>query len=385
MSDASLRAVRLALVCIGWAAAVACSDSKSKPDQPAELVDIRQTLRVNQVWSAGLGGEPKQRLGLDAAVDGNTVYIADPRGTVQALQLGSGKSLWRKGTRTELSGGPGAGAGLVVLGSLNGEVVALAGSNGAERWRAQVNAEVLAAPAVGSNVVVVRTVDGKLHGLSARDGSMLWTTDEQLPRLTLRGTAPPVISGDLVLAGFDNGRLVAVNLATGTTAWDTAVGQSRGSSELQRMIDIDSAVVVDGDDIFVVGFQGRLLRLSRETGATVWARELSSYRGLAIDAQGVYVSTAEGEVVRLNRADGNEQWRQKALLRRQLSAPAVYNGHVVLADLDGVVHWIKAADGSFEARSQSGARVSAPPLVAGGLLLIYNDDGDLRAFRTATG
>lgn len=383
MSHASLRAVRLVLLCMGWAAAVACSGSKKKPDQPAELVDIKQTLRVDRVWSAGLGGEPRQRLGLDAAVDGNTVYIADPRGDVQALQLGNGKSLWRKGLRLELSGGPGAGAGLVVVGSLNGEVVALAAANGAERWRAQVNAEVLAAPAVSNDVVVVRTVDGKLHGLSARDGSRIWTTDEQLPRLTLRGTAPPVISGDLALAGFDNGRLLAVNLATGTTAWDTAIGQSRGSSELQRMVDIDSAVAVDGDDIFVVSFQGRLVRLSRETGAIAWARELSSYRGLAIDAQAVYVSTAAGEVVRLDRARGNEQWRQKALLRRQLSAPAIYKGHLVLADLEGVVHWMKTADGSFEARSQSGARVSEPPLVAGGLLLIYNDDGDLRAFRTA--
>ena len=126
-------------------------------------------------------------------------------------------------------------------------------------------------------------------------------------------------------------------------------------------------------------------RVSRETGAVVWAQDLSSYRGLAIDAQSIYVSTADGEVVKLDRNDGVEQWRQKALLRRQLSAPAVYHGHVVVADLDGVVHWLKTSDGSFEARSQSGGRVSAPPTVAGELLLIHNDDGGLRAFRTATG
>jgi len=152
-----------------------------------------------------------------------------------------------------------------------------------------------------------------------------------------------------------------------------------------RLIDIDSRVIIDGDDVFVVGFQGRVARLSRESGAIVWARELSSYRGLAVDGEAIYVSTADGEVVRLDRASGNEQWRQKALLRRQLSGPAVYNGHVVVADLEGVVHWLKTADGSFAARSQSGARVSAPLQVAGGMLLIYNDDGGLRAFRSPAG
>lgn len=381
MSDAPLRALRLTLLGIAWATAVACSGSK--PEQPAELVDIRQTLRVDQVWNAGLGGEPKQRLGLDAAVDGGTVFIADPKGNVQALQLASGRSLWRKSLRAELGGGPGAGSGLVVVGSLNGEVIALAGSNGAERWRAQVNAEVLAAPAVGANVVVVRTGDGKLHGLSVRDGSVLWATDQQLPRLTVRGNAQPAISNEVALAGFDNGRLMAVNLTTGATVWDTAIGQSRGSSELQRLIDIDSSVAIDGDDIFVVGYQGRVAHLSMETGSITWAKEMSSIRGLAIDSLSVYVSTAEGEVVKLNRSNGYEGWRQKALLRRQLSAPVVYNGHLVVADLDGVLHWMKTVDGSFEARSKTGGRVTAPPLVAGGLLLIYNDDGDLRAFRTA--
>lgn len=365
--------------------ALAACSSKNKADKPAELVDIKQTLKVQRAWSAGLGGELKLRLGLGAAVDGEVVYFAGAKGDVQAVALATGKTLWRRNVRASLAGGPGVGNGMVVVGTQEGEVFALATADGAPRWQSKVASEILAAPAVGGEVVVVRTVDGKLHGLAASSGTQIWVTDQQLPRLTLRGNAPPVVSGDAVLAGFDNGRLLAVSLQSGTTLWETGVAQARGSSELQRLIDIDAPLAIDGNDLFSVAYQGRVARIARETGVVVWARDLSSNRGLAIDDESIYVSTSEGEVVRLERSTGSEVWRQKALLRRQLSAPAIYNGHVVVADLDGVIHFLNPADGAFVARAEAGARVSAPPVVAGGLLLFYDDDGGLRAFRTPAG
>jgi len=375
----------LATVSCALLLALAACSSKNKPEKPAELVKINQSLKVDRVWGVGLGGEPKLRLGLGTAVDGDVVYAAGAKGEVQAMALATGKTLWRRKVRASLAGGPGAGNGLVVVGSADGDVFALSAADGAPRWQVKVASEILAAPAVGTEVVVVRTVDGKLHGLSAGSGAPLWVSDQQLPRLTLRGNAPPVISGDIVLAGFDNGRLVAVNLLSGTTLWDTAVAQARGSSELQRLIDIDSSVAIDGDDLFSVAFQGRVARIARETGAVIWARDLSSNRGLAIDDDSVYVSTAEGEVVRLERSTGTEVWRQKGLLRRQLSAPVVYHGAIVVGDLEGVIHFLSRTDGSFLARAEAGARVSAAPVVAGGLVLFYDDNGGLRAFRTPAG
>jgi outer membrane protein assembly factor BamB len=146
-------------------------------------------------------------------------------------------------------------------------------------------------------------------------------------------------------------------------------------------VDIDSPVAVEGDDLFVVGFQGRVARVARGTGEIIWAKDMSSYRGLAIDSEGVYVSNAAGEIVKLERSSGVEAWRQTSLLRRQLSAPAIIGSHVVVADVEGVVHWLNADDGRFVARQKLGDRVSGAPLVAGDLLLVRSDKGALRAFR----
>lgn len=358
--------------------------SKDKADKPAVLVPLVNRIEIKSVWHVKESGEkPVLRLGIDAAVDGQRVFLASYKGNVTAYDLASGKQLWQHAVRAPLSAGPGAADGLIIVGSSKGDVIALSEQDGTQRWRVRINAEILSAPAIGNGVVVVRAVDGRLHGLSARDGSENWVVDQQVPRLSLRGTSRPIIAGDLAICGFDNGRIVAAALGNGSTAWESPVGQSHGSTELQRLIDVDAPVIVDGEDLFAVAYQGRVARMSRENGQIVWARDLSSFRGLAVDENAVYVATAEGDLVRIDRRTGAEQWRVKTLERRQLSAPTVYRGRVVIADLGGFVHWFDAATGDPVARFLIGKkkRVSNPMIVAGDLLLAFTDSGELIALR----
>jgi outer membrane protein assembly factor BamB len=374
------RALALSVCAVAWLAAC----SKDKSDKPAELVPLVNKVAIKSVWHAKEGGEkPILRLGLDTTVDGQRVFAASYKGTVTAYDLAGGKQIWQRALRAPLSGGPAAADGLLVVGSSKGDVIALSEQDGAQRWRVRINSEILAAAAIGNGLVVVRGVDGKLHGLSAKDGSENWMLDQQVPRLSLRGTSRPVIVGDYAICGFDNGRVVAALTGNGTTAWETAVGQSHGSTELQRLIDVDAQVVVDGDDLFAVAYQGRVARLARENGEIVWARDLSSFRGLAVDPNAVYVSTAEGDLVRLDRRTGSEQWRVKKLERRQLSAPVVYGSLVAVADFAGIIHWFDAATGDPMSRYSIGKkqRVSTPMIVAGDLLLVFSDAGELSALR----
>lgn len=372
----------LAAAALSLLALTDCASTK-KEDKPVPLAkNFHGRFTPKQVWTAGLGKtEPKLQLGLAPAIDGASIYSANSVGDVVALQLASGQKLWRHRLKMPLSGGTGAGGGLVLVCGRGGALIALAEGDGAERWRSQLSSEVLAAPVVSSDLVLVRTVDGKLFALEKASGKQRWVADQQVPRLTLRGTSKPVVAGELVISGFDNGRLVAVTLAAGNPAWEVAVGQPRGSSELQRLIDIDSPPAIDGDDVFAVAFQGRAVRLAHDTGLEIWSHEISSYRGLAADALGVYVSTADGAVTKLDRASGAERWVQKGLLRRSITAPALQGGSLVVADFEGVIHWLSTEDGSFVARAKGGSRISAVPQVSGDLVIVQTDKGKIEAWR----
>ncbi len=362
----------------------ACSKDKDI-DKPAVLSPFPGTLNIDRIWTASVPdkGGKVLRLGLSLAAEGNRVYAAGYKGEVMALEASSGHVLWRtKLKKTPFSGGPAVGGDLVAVGTSEGEVVALESATGKVRWRVRLNGEILAAPAVSARAVAVRTVDGKLRALSPKDGHELWTQEQQVPRLSLRGTSRPVIAGDLTLCGFDNGKVLAVNMNDGSLQWEATVAPPHGRTELERLVDIDSTPRVLGNDVFTVGFQGRVARLALDNGQVWWSHDASSYRGIALDDDAIYVAMADGEVVALRERTGAEIWRQKALLHRGLSAVALTDNAVVVGDFQGYVHWLDKATGELAARTRaSKVRVSNAPVVLGNTVLVVDDAGKISAYR----
>jgi outer membrane protein assembly factor BamB len=245
-----------------------------------------------------------------------------------------------------------------------------------------VSGEVLAEPLVTGDRVIVRTVDGRLRALEAATGKEQWSAEEPVPRLSLRGTAPPALAGEAVLAGFDSGKVVAVSLATGDVLWQSQVSTPRGRSELERLADVDSAVRVEGEDGYAVGYQGRVVMFALGSGQVWWGRDLSSYRGLALDADQLYVSTSDGSVVALRRRDGTVLWQQEGLKRRGLSTPAVVGEAIVVGDFEGYLHWLDRDTGKFVARERPGKeRISAAPVVDGRQVYVIGEGGRIVAYR----
>ena len=361
---------------------IACSKEKDL-EPPAELVDFAVKLKPDHVWSIGTkGGDDILRLGLRPAIADDRVYVAGHGGDVQALELGSGHNLWRTSTDLDLSGGPATGEGLVVAGTIAGQVLALDAGTGATRWQVAVGGEVLSAPAISAGLAIVRTVDGKLRALRVADGTEAWSYEQPVPKLTLRGNGAPIIDGDMVLAGFDSGKVVALALSTGDLLWTATVAPSHGRTEIERLADIDSPVHVIGQDVYVVGYQGRVAMLSRESGQIWWGRDMSSYRGMAADAEQLYVTMADSTVVALRRRDGTEVWRQAQFLHRALTAPALQGDTLVVADFEGYLHWLDAATGEMLGRAKpGGGRISNAPVSAGDLLLVQGDSGEVQAYR----
>jgi outer membrane protein assembly factor BamB len=383
MKNTFHRWLPLSLLFCGVVALTACASKSKTADVPAELTKFKGTATVQRLWSAGLGGGvPKLRLGLSLALDGGVVYSASYNGEVAAFNLESGKKLWQTDTKLRLTGGPGAGQGLVIAGASHGDVVALDEATGVVKWKIHINSEILSAPAIADNYVVLRTVDGRLFAMSAADGKVIWTAEENVPRLSLRGTGAPAIAKGLAISGFDNGRLMAISLSAGTTAWETVVAPPSGRTELERLVDIDSGVKIVDDDVYAVSFQGRVARLGLENGQVWWTRDLSSYRGLATDEDAVYISTSEGTVVKIGRRTGVEMWKQEVLKNRRLSPPVVVGKLVVVADYKGYVHFLQTDTGALAARDSSGGdRVSAAPVTNGNIVVIANEKGKLTAFR----
>jgi outer membrane protein assembly factor BamB len=167
--------------------------------------------------------------------------------------------------------------------------------------------------------------------------------------------------------------------------WDVLVVPPAGRTEVERLSDLNATVKVLGDDVYAVGYQGRLSALARESGQSIWSIEFSSYAGLTADLNNLYVSGDQGELIAVERASGRELWRNSDLALRDLTAPTAYGSSVVVGDFGGFLHFFEAATGRLQARVRAdSARITSAPVVVNDMLYVLTDGGELVAFRDAT-
>lgn len=359
------------------------SDSDDEEGAPAPLVDISEEVRIKRLWSTSVGdGQGEGYYHLRPALDGDRIYAAGSDGVVVALQSDDGDRLWREELDKEVSGGVGVGGGMVLVGTSDGEVIALSQDNGSMVWTSQLQGEILSPPQSNGRVVVVQTYNGKLHGLDAEDGSLVWTYDSNVPVLTLRGTSTPIIFERIAIAGFGNGRVVALDLENGGVRWEARVAIAQGRSEIDRIVDIDGSMLMVGPVVWAVSYQGRLAAIDAVGGRKLRQEEVSSYVGLDQGFGNIYVAEETGTVVAFYRNESGIRWEQGALTNRRLSSPRVVKGYVAVADFEGYVHILSQVDGRIIGRFQvDGDGVRADMASDDDVLFVFGNSGKFAAYR----
>lgn len=372
-------------------------EDEAEVDAPTPLVDFAAAASIERLWDEGVGeGLGRKYVRLVPAVLANRVYAADAYGAVEARDRFSGRLVWRvrvgeadgpsafkfwdRRDPAFLAGGVGVGDGLVLVGTTRGEVVALDAADGSERWRTKVSSEVLAPPAAAEGVVVAQSGDGRVTALESGDGRVRWTFDTQVPVLTLRGTAAPVVRDGLVYGGFATGKIAAVRAEDGQPVWEQRVMLPEGRSELSRMVDVDSTPLVTGNLVFAVSFQGRLKAFRRSDGASIWQQAVSSHLDLAEGYGHVYVVAEDDTVRAFDQTDATIVWEQPGLRHRRLSPPLAFSNYMLVGDDEGYLHVLAQSDGRFLARRKiDGAGLRSGMVVADDTIYLLSNDGQLNA------
>jgi outer membrane protein assembly factor BamB len=349
---------------------------------PAELQDIDSQVSLRREWSVSVGnGQGDNYTRLEPAIDGNTVYAASENGRIVAVNLANGNVLWRQRLDVSVSGGVGAGDGLVMLGTQDAQVIVLSQEDGTELWRGNVSSEVLAAPQTNGDIVVAQTVDSKLIALDVESGEQRWIYETTQPPLTLRGTSKPLItSAGSVVAGFSNGTLISVNASDGVYNWEERVAVPEGRYDIDRVIDVDGNLLLDGNRVLAASYQGNLMAFDALTGRIVWGTEASSYHGMDIGFGNIYYSDDRSHLVAVRNNSEDEAWRNEDLQYRQITAPKAFNNYIAVGDFEGYVHLISQINGSIVGRSRiDNDGIRAGLLSSGNRLIAYGNSGRLVA------
>ena len=341
----------------------------------AQLPELKSAIPVKTLWQANIGASGPMIF--SPAVVGAGVFAAARDGTVARLDAASGQQRWRVNTGVQLSGGVGASAVLIAVGSSEGEVIGIDAASGSIRWRANVSSEVLAAPVVAGDLVIVRAADSRIFALDAVDGRRRWVYQRAVPALTVRSAAGLAVHENVAYVGFAGGRLAAIALGNGGLRWEAAVAQPRGATELERVADVVGSPWVSEREVCAVAYQGRVACFDAAKGQSLWARNMSSTTGLSADARYLFITDDRGAIHALDRSNGTSFWKQDRLFLRNLTVPFPLGRQIVAADIEGQVHFMDRENGTLVARVATDSSGVAAPIAAllGGILVQTRNGG----------
>jgi len=386
MPVATFRSISLSTLVLALALTVlaGCGSnkaSKKKQNKPVGLESFERQVKLEKKWTRDLGkgqGKDYYRLSLGVSPDG--VCAASIEGKVACYDH-NGRKQWKHRIDGDIAAGVGVAENFVLLVDTNGELHVLNRQSGKPVWSKNLSSEVLAAPQGNNEIFVVQTTDGRVIGLSADTGKKRWEYQTDEPRLTLRGTATPVIDRDVVYTGFANGKLVGLSMDNAAVIFNQPVAIPTGTAEIDRIVDIDASPTLTIDSIYSASFNGNLFAFDKRNSRPRWRVKTSTYRGLAKGLNKVYLVDEKSQLIAYAEANGEERWLQSAFRNRDLSSPAVFAGYLLVADYKGYLHVLSEIDGEIVGRARvDRASVRVPMRAYQDQLYVYSDDGKLAAY-----
>ncbi|ARD44950.1 outer membrane protein assembly factor BamB [Colwellia sp. PAMC 21821] len=375
----------------------ACSstDDEDEDLRVAELTEIEALFEPVVKWDVSVGdGVGRYFSRIQPVVAYGKVFSASRDGEAYAFDENTGEKIWyadlsdvenKRGFFDDkvpalISGGAVAGINKVFYGSENGDVIALEAESGKLSWQGKVKGEVIAAPALDSGKLVVNTASGVMKAFNASNGQDDWQVEQDVPPLTLRGISAPTIAGGGVIVGSADGSLSVYLLEQGRQGWTVDIGEAAGSTELERVIDVDSTPLVYGDNIYTVSSRGNLSAVELRSGRVLWQRQYSSYNEISISGNSLFLTDVKGHVYAIDRNNGLELWSQLSFTNRGVTGPVPFGNYVVIGDFEGYLHWLDQSTGEVVARHHvDSSGIHATPTVENNVLYSQARNGDLEA------
>jgi len=330
---------------------------KSNLAQPTELNSTIPSNLVMKSWEIKTGSQtPKDsNLRFLIADDGvSTLYIAGQKGVVTAIDMNSGQKVWEKKVGSPLYTGVGYSQGVLLVGRQDAHIEALSASGGDSMWSKKVLG-VPAVPPVGNgDVAIVRTLFGAVETFNLQTGEDDWAYIFNNSELSVRGAAAPTFLNNDVLVASDEGTLALIDAQTGMQKWSTVLSEPLNGSFMGGLRDVDAAMIVTTDRIFVGQYLSGITALTHQ-GRKLWQKGKGTYAGLAFTGNAVISVERDSTVQALDAKDGSPMWDNQDLRGRNLTKPVLVGNHIVVGDYEGYVHVLDSATGTLQGSTKIGS------------------------------
>jgi outer membrane protein assembly factor BamB len=323
----------------------------------------KREFHVREVWVRQ--GTEKDNLAfrkinrMTPVILGDLVIAANALDGMVAYNRESGRELWR----LNIDNGAETGAALVndrlFFGASDGNFYSVNAKTGKVLWTFPTRTENIAEPLLDSTTGIVYFISGAnvVYAVDAESGHQVWLYSRQdNSNFSIRGGSKPALKDGNLFVGFSDGTLVSLNAKTGNLQWELPLNKNK------KFRDIDSAPIVDGDQIYISGYDDKLYCISAQKGDVQWKIDGGGYYPATIYGDKIYYSTTSGEVWALQKGNGQKIWSYK-LSEGIATQVRIYKGLAVFGESQGDLKFLDANTGKAVSAFNPGRGIMSTPFV----------------------
>ncbi|MDZ7628821.1 MAG: PQQ-binding-like beta-propeller repeat protein [Parvularculaceae bacterium] len=376
------------------------------------LHHLSASTNFDIAWKEDVGKASSRRARLTSppVVADGKLYVIDAEATVSAINVEDGKQIWSKelapafkekfrvreimvrakAAERGFGGGVSFDEGKLFVTSGFGFVAALNAETGEELWRFEAAAPVRTPPTAYRGSVYFVTNVNEMIALSQETGERLWNFQSFEEAARILSAASPAAAGDLIVAPFSSGEVVAFLAGTGRPVWNDTLARNTQITALSALNDIAGAPVIDRGLVYAVSHAGRLVAIDIRSGQRVWEAPIASLQMPWVAGDFIFVVSIDAELVCLSRADGAIVWvsqlkrydnEKKRKGRIAWSGPVLAGDFLVLVSSDGRLAKVSPQDGSLVETTKIDDGSVVSPIVADERIFVLTQGGKLYAFQ----
>lgn len=367
------------------------------PDNAPAHTTMAGDFSIESRRDVGAGSSSNARISSPPVIADGKIFILDADQRISAFPVAGGGRVWsrdlspRRGRdKNALGGGVAFADGKIFVTSGFGFAAALDATTGAEVWRTRTQSPIHAAPTVAGGRLFAVTADSELLAMDAATGAVQWTHQAISEPARILSASSPAVKGEVVIAPFASGEVVALLAANGRRLWVDALTRAGRLTSLSAINDIAGRPVAVDGVVYAASHSGILAAIDQRTGQRIWARGLASTQTPWVAGDALYAVTVDGELTALERTTGQAFWVTQ--LRRYenegdrkgriaWTGPLLAGGKLVLASSQGDAVIVNPTTGVVEKTLKVGGAVYIAPIAAGGHVYLLTDEGKLVVIR----
>ncbi len=370
--------------------------ASGEADHASAPVALSETLE--KVWSQriGEGGTGSNRLLNGPIVAEGLVFVADAEGLVTATSLKTGERVWEQKTIEEdvftqpFAGGVAWDSGHLFVTTPAAELVCLNARDGHLLWREKLAAPVRSSPTISKGRVYVATISNQLDAFEATTGKRLWTHTGIVESAGLLGGASPAVQGDVVVVAYTSGEIYALHAENGYPLWSESLNMMSALDSVSALAHIKARPIIDKGLVYIISHGGRMSAIDLRSGQTAWSRDLGGIRSPAVSNGFLFMLTNDNELVCLEQETGKVVW-VKVLPRHKnfdekdekilWAGPVLAGRSLVLTGSNGKMIFCSVQGGEIEKVVDMEHSVALSPIFADQTAIVLSQEADLIAFR----